>query len=156
MVKFHDNTIYLEVYTPATITFTLLGKKWFFDLKILNSLNIFQVVGEGQWRWIDRNSTIFLIFNFKYFSSSRSFRGLQFINLKFKNAGLNFYFFSFQRNLSGIKKCPATYTWIFDFIMPPPNRLEAYMFLSCPSVCLSVRLSVHPSVHPWRLFSCNN
>jgi len=29
----------------------------------------------------------------------------------------------------------------WTFIMPLPNGLEAYMFLSCPSVCLSVRLS---------------
>ena len=30
--------------------------------------------------------------------------------------------------------------------MPPPNGLEAYMFLSCPSVYLSVCLFVHLSV----------
>ena len=30
-----------------------------------------------------------------------------------------------------------------NIIMPPPNGLEAYMFLSCPSICPSVCLSVH-------------
>ena len=38
------------------------------------------------------------------------------------------------------------------FIMPLPNGLEAYMFLSCPSVCLSIRLSVRPL----RFFCHNN
>ena len=37
-------------------------------------------------------------------------------------------------------------------IMPPPNGLEAYMFLSCSSV----RLSVRPSVRPLRFSPRDN
>jgi len=39
-----------------------------------------------------------------------------------------------------INTCSIIIMTSTSFIMPPPNRLEAYMFLSCPSV--------HPSVGP--------